>query len=194
VNVPAAQAKRAATAALFALLATAAGAQSPERIASCEACHGPDGNSVVPGTPSIAAQPANFLENQLVYFREGLRNAPVMQGIAAGMKDEEIVALAKHFASRKATVVAASPLDEAMAARARTLSRERHCGQCHMPKYEGRAQMPRLAGQREDYLLGTMIAQRDATRTGADTTMTEVLAGLSDADLKALAHYLARVE
>jgi cytochrome c553 len=39
-----------------------------------------------------------------------------------------------------------------------------------------------------------MKGYRDNTRTGADTTMSGILHGVSDADLAALAHYLARVE
>ena len=60
-------------------------------------------------------------------------------------------------------------------ARGKQLAESMHCGQCHLPKYEGRAQMPRLAGQREDYMIDAMIGYRDGKRTGADTTMSEVL-------------------
>ena len=35
-----------------------------------------------------------------------------------------------------------------------------------------------------------MQAYRDGKRTGADTTMSEVLDGLSDADIKAVTAYL----
>ena len=52
--------------------------------------------------------------------------------------------------------------------------------------------MPRLAGQRQDYLLETMRAYRDGKRTGADTTMSEVLYGVRDADICVLGHFLAR--
>ncbi|HET7730154.1 MAG TPA: c-type cytochrome [Usitatibacter sp.] len=165
-----------------------------EKVKACEACHGPGGNSAMANTPSIAAQPVLFLENQLVYFREGLRNAPVMQEVAKGMKDEDITALARHFGAQKAKVVAPSAGDKAMLERGKALAGAQHCGQCHLPKYEGRDQMPRLAAQREDYLLEAMIGYRDGKRTGADTTMTEVLYGMSDADIKALAHYLARID
>ena len=72
------------------------------------------------------------------------------------------------------------------------LAAQMHCGQCHLPNYRGRAQMPRLAGQREDYLVDTMRLYRDNKRTGADTTMAEILRGVSDADIRALAHFLAR--
>ena len=163
-------------------------------VALCESCHGPGGNATVANMPSIAGQPATFLENQLVFFREGLRNAPVMQTVAKDMKDEDIVALARHFAAQKAKPGASSAMDPRLGAKAVELAKARHCGQCHLPGYEGRAQMPRLAGQREDYLTDAMIGYRDGKRTGADTTMSEVLYGMSDADIRALAHYLSRME
>ena len=54
------------------------------------ACHGPGGNSVTPGIPSIAGQPKLFLENQLVLIREELRPSPQMLPVVQGMKDAEI--------------------------------------------------------------------------------------------------------
>ena len=171
---------------------TVSAAPPAETIAACEACHGKGGNSTMALTPSIAGQPATFLENQLIFFREGLRASAVMQGVAKGMKDRDIADLAKHFAASPVQIVSPGPPDAKLAARARQLADARHCGQCHLPDYRGRAQMPRLAGQREDYLVDTMKAYREGKRTGADTTMSEVLYGLSDADIEALGHFLAR--
>ncbi len=51
--------------------------------------------------------------------------------------------------------------------------------------------MPRLAKQRIDYLIHSMKEFRDGTRTGADTLMSNVVSGVSDDDLAALAHYAA---
>ena len=179
-------------AALFLFAAQVFAAPPSDQLAACEACHGKNGNSAIAGTPSIAAQPVTFLENQLVFFREGLRNAPVMEQVAKGMKDEDITALARHYSAQKPDPGKLEPPYRSLIVRGRELAASRHCGQCHLPSYEGRAQMPRLAGQREDYLVLSMIGYRDAKRTGADTTMQEVLGGMSDADIKALAHYLAR--
>jgi cytochrome c553 len=177
------------------LLATpclgAIAAEAPEQAAFCETCHGKGGNSTTAGMPSIAAQPVTFLENQMVFFREGLRPAPVMEPIAKQLTDAQVTALARHFSEQPAKP-ASGPADAASMARGKQLAETMHCGQCHLPKYEGRAQMPRLAGQREDYMVETMISYRDGKRTGADTTMTEVLYGMKDEDIKALAHYLAR--
>jgi cytochrome c553 len=166
----------------------------PERVKLCESCHGPDGNSVTAKVPSIAAQPPVFLENSLVYFREDLRKSPVMQGIATGMKDEDITALARHFSARKATVATTTPPDAQRMKRGAEAAARLHCGQCHLARFQGQGQIARLAGQREDYLLDALRGYRDGTRSAADTTMTEVLHGVDDADLDALAHYMAHVE
>jgi cytochrome c553 len=159
--------------------------------AACEACHGPGGNSGVPGTPSLAGQPETFIANQLVFFREGLRPSPVMEPVAKGMKDAAITELAKHFAKSPVKVVAEGKPDAKRVKRGTQLASEMHCGQCHLPDFRGRAQMPRLAAQREDYLVEAMKAYRDNRRTGADTTMAEILRGMPDADIGALAHFLA---
>ena len=115
-----------------------------------------------------------------------------MQGVAKGMKDAQISALARHFSTAPVRVVSPGARDAKLDARGRQLANAMHCGQCHLPDFRGRAQMPRLAGQREDYLVDTMKSYRDGKRTGADTTMSEVLYSLSDADIKALGHFLAR--
>jgi cytochrome c553 len=166
----------------------------PELLALCESCHGPGGNSTTAGTPSIAAQPLTFLENQMVYFREGLRPAPVMQAILKPIKDEDLVALAKHFSAQPAKVVSTGLADKALQGRGAKVAAERHCGQCHMPKFQGREQMARLAGQREEYMYDAMIGYRDGKRGAADTTMQEVLMGLKDDDIRALAHFMARAD
>ena len=66
----------AAVALLFFLVP--AQAQQPPQLALCIACHGPQGNSQIPLTPSLAGQPKLFLENQLVLIREGLRDIAQM--------------------------------------------------------------------------------------------------------------------
>lgn len=172
------------------LLGPGAQAQQPERLAACAACHGPNGNSPTPGIPSIAGQPRAFIENQLVVMREGLRDVPAMKEVVAGMKDEEIVALAKHFAAQPIVPLAAAAQPERQRLGAE-LSRKALCGTCHLPNYAGQNQVPRLAGQNEAYLLQAMKQFRDHPGPGRDTIMAAALYGLSDADLGHLAHYFA---
>jgi cytochrome c553 len=62
---------------------------------------------------------------------------------------------------------------------------------CHRPDLSGQQQVPRLANQREDYLLRTMREFKRGTRIGYGGTMTQELVPLTDADLVDLAHFLA---
>jgi len=76
---------------LTALFVCAAHSQPlPDRAPLCNACHGEGGNSAIAGTPSLAGQPAIFLENQLVLLREGMREVPQMAAAVQGLKDAEI--------------------------------------------------------------------------------------------------------
>ena len=56
----------------------------------CLACHGPNGNSVVPANPSLAGQPAEYITLQLAHFKSGLRTNPIMQGIASTLTPEDM--------------------------------------------------------------------------------------------------------
>jgi len=180
---------------LAALLVSAAVAQ--ERLPLCAGCHGADGNSDIPGVPSIAAQPKLFLETQLVLFREEVRVLPRMQpaakGVVKGLSDREITRLAEHYAALPARPARNEPADPAQVKRGMALAQELHCRSCHLPDFHGRQQIPRLAGQREDYLTESLLGYRDNPRGGGDTIMAAALYGLSDADLRALAHYLSRL-
>lgn len=159
---------------------------------ACERCHGPGGNSVAPGTPSIAAQPRLFIENQLVLMREELRPAPQMAPIVKGMKDAEIARLATHYSKLPAKPADPGPADPALVKRGTERAKALRCGVCHLSDFRGQNQVPRLAGQREEYLLSEMRAYRDNARKGGDTIMAAALYGVSDDDLKALAHFLSR--
>lgn len=163
-----------------------------ERVQLCAACHGPDGNSVDPKVPSIAGQPKLFLETQLVLFREELRKSDLMLPVVKGLKDPELIKLAEHFSKLPAKGMETGPADKALTQRGSQRAKELRCGICHLSDFRGQNQIPRLAGQREAYLEAEMRAYRDNKRTGGDTIMAAALYGVSDADIKALAHYLAR--
>jgi cytochrome c553 len=163
------------------------------RIQVCAACHGADGNSKIAGTPSLAGQPKTFLENQMVMIREGMRNIPAMNGQLDGFSDAEIIAIAKFYSSSPA-ISQAGPRNETLFKNGQTISKEALCGTCHLPNYVGRDQMPRIAAQREDYLLYSMRQFRSNQAIGRDTIMAASLYGMSDDDLKAIAHYLSQLK
>ena len=175
---------------VFSVGTAAAQLPSAQTLQLCAACHGDKGNSQMPGSPSLAGQPRVFIENQLVMIREGLREVAQMKGLLADMKDEEFTALAKYFSQQKIQSQTIAR-DTSKVTRGAVLSQRGQCGSCHLPDYSGREQMPRLAGQREDFLLSSMKEFRDGRATGRDTIMAATLRGLSDVDLTDLAHYLA---
>ncbi|HVG05082.1 MAG TPA: c-type cytochrome [Burkholderiaceae bacterium] len=174
------------------LLHSAGAAQQPlpATVATCNACHGPGGNSQIPLTPSLAGQPKLFVENQLVLIREGLRDVPQMKEIVAGMSDETIVALAQHYAAQAPASKPGALNAEKTRLGAATASKML-CGTCHLSDYKGQNQVPRLAGQDETYLVHSMKQFRDHPGPGRDTIMAAVLYGLTDADLANMAHYLS---
>ena len=180
-----------AQAAPLATAPAAAVQATPARAPLCAACHGPKGNSAMPDSPSLAAQPRLFIENTLVMIREGVRKIPAMQGLLNGVPDQEIIALSRYFAAQTLVPVPGARQPERFG-RGQALAARTHCASCHLPSYAGREQMPRLAGQREDYLFHSMKQFVDGSATGRDTIMAASLHGMSEEDLRDLAHYLAQ--
>src|SRR6266850_5203896 len=87
----------------------------------------------------------------------------------------------------------ADPVNAARLERDRALVEEHHCNVCHRPDFSGQNNVPRLADQREDYLLKTLRDYKSGARRGYDATMAEVLQPVDDAQLIEFAYYLARL-
>ena len=166
------------------------GATLAEKIQLCGACHGDDGNSKLDKIPSLAGQPAFFILNQLFLMREGVRKVEAMTLVVKDLKDEDLQALSEHFAKLPAKR-SDEAIDAAQAKAGAEIATHRRCNSCHQNGLVGSEQIPRLAKQRVDYLIQALKEFRDTTRAGGDTAMSANLAGASDADLVALAHYCA---
>ena len=78
--------------------------------------------------------------------------------------------------------------------RAQELVAQHRCNFCHNGDYAGEQNVPRLAGQREDYLLKALRGYKDNTRRGYDAQMADVVEPLTDAEFADLAHFLARLK
>jgi cytochrome c553 len=172
-------------------------AQSPaapsvdERFVVCLACHGADGQSRIPETPSLGGQPSFFVVAQLFLFREGRRDNAAMVAAARGLTNSDLIAFAERVTKLPPPPPPEDPLDPARFARGRTLTLRHPCGVCHNPDFSGREQMPRLTNQREDYLLKSMREYKSGARLGYGGAMSQELAGLTDQDLIDLAHFLS---
>lgn len=83
----------------LALPVTAGNLKAGEKVAqSCVMCHGEKGISTMPGTPSIAGQPEEYLVSQLKQFRDGKRHNEVMNVIARPLSDADIDNVSAWFA------------------------------------------------------------------------------------------------
>jgi len=116
-----------------------------------------------------------------------------MTDVAKTMTDDDLRAFAERIEKLPPPPPPDQPADAARFARGQALAHRHHCVVCHRPDLSGQNQVPRLANQREDYLLKTMREFKHATRIGYGGAMTQELVPLTDADLVDLAHYLAHV-
>ena len=156
----------------------------------CEACHGPQGNPADPLIPALAGQPKQFITTQLVMFREGNRKNAVMNALAAPLTNADINELGGWFAAQSAAV-ADTPLSADAAAAGKGLVEKFACVTCHGAELHGQQHIPRLAGQRADYLKAQLLGFKAQTRFDMDGNMTSAAQPLTAAEIEALATYLS---
>jgi len=195
---PGGAAGRAAVAALVvgagALASAAATAQPTEaqrqKAEPCAACHGAEGRAPLADTPALAAQPKQFITTQLVMFREGNRKNVVMNALAAPLSNADINDLGSFFAAQAAPLPVGALLSPDAAAAGRALTEKLLCTQCHGAELKGQQHIPRLAGQRADYLKAQLLGFKAQTRFDMDGNMTSAAQPLTAADIETLATYL----
>jgi cytochrome c553 len=168
--------------------------QSRQRLAPCLACHGEKGQSEQPEVPSLGAQPAFYVMVQLYMFRERLRTVEVMNAMTQGLTDDDLRSMADVIAKLPPPHPVEASGDPARLERARALIQQNRCNFCHNPDFSGAQQVPRLAGQREDYLVKALREYKSNTRRSYDAAMGDVLYALSDEQLLDLAYFLARFQ
>jgi len=147
----------------------------------------------MPEVPSLGAQPTFYLTVQLFMFRERLRVVDLMNRTTQGLSDNDLRAMADAIAKLPPPPPAGGPADSARMERARALIEEHRCNFCHRRDYSGEQNAPRLAGQREDYLVKALREYKNNTRRGYDAAMADVLYPISDEQIRELAYFLARL-
>jgi cytochrome c553 len=162
-----------------------------EKMAPCLTCHGEEGQSQNENVPSLGAQQASYTVIQLYMFREKTRVAEPMNDMAKELTDGDLQSMADALAALPAPKPPVDPGDPARLERARAMIEQNHCNACHRPDFSGRESVPRLADQREDYLLKTLREYKSGARRAYEPIMVEVLQPISDADLVELSYYLA---
>jgi cytochrome c553 len=163
-----------------------------ERMVPCLACHGERGQSAVPEVPSLGAQTSPYLLIQLFMFREKLRRHEIMNEAVKGFSDDDLRTFADALAKLPPPAPANEATDPARMARGQALVQQYRCNVCHAPDLAGRDAVPRIAGQREDFLVKTMREYKTNQRPGYDASMGDVMQPIPDADIPDLAYFSAR--
>jgi len=171
----------------------AAYAAVPEKAEQCPACHGENGQSQTEEIPSLGGQQPAYTLIQLYLFREKQRISQRMSPVAADLTDDDLRTISDFIGTLPKPQPPADAGDPARMAAAKALVDKEHCNSCHSADFSGRDNIPRIANQREDYLLKTLRDYKSNKRAGYDGTMAEVLGPISDAQIVELAYYLARV-
>ncbi|WP_398481899.1 c-type cytochrome [Tardiphaga sp.] len=164
-----------------------------EKAELCIGCHGENGISQMENTPSLAAQPDQFIQWQLIFFRAGTRKSEEMKPIVEQLDNNDIRNLGAYFASLQPPEKKADDNPD-LSAKGKQAAAGRRCASCHLDSYAGTKAVSRLAGQREDYLLKALRDYKSGARAGGGmAAMAEVAYSLSEEEIEALAHYLAHL-
>jgi len=170
------------------------------KAAVCVACHGADGNSVVPMWPKLAGQHATYLERQLGLIKGGDRLVPEMTGIVIGLSDQDMADVSAYFSSQSTSVGVA---DEDLLTSGEQLYRAGNsetdvpaCMSCHGPAGTGNplSGYPSVAGQHSVYSEKALTRFRAGEAWGEDDAnskiMTDVAKRLTDTEIKAVTSYI----
>ena len=196
VALPAqAQAKKKATAGAAPAVAPAVVDYAAKFNTVCAACHGANGRSDMAGVPVLAGNSSLYVITQLFLFREGRRKNEAMIAMAKPMTDADLRGFSDYIGTL-AAVPAPAPAsvpDAARMLKAKVLAEQHRCTYCHGADLAGGQQVPRIGGQKEDYLRQTLHDFKAGERPGYTRAMTEALSQVPVEDLDLLAFYAANI-
>ncbi len=171
-----------------------------QRLLACASCHArKDVNDQY--FPRISGKPAGYLYNQLINFRDGRRQFPMMTYMVNHMSDDYLREIAAHFSAEHLPSPPAQPSDAGAAVleRGRQLATRGDpalkvpaCVACHGDKLTGIAPaVPGLLGLPRDYINAQFGAWRNHSRRAlAPDCMAEITSRLSLSDVNAVASWL----
>ena len=174
-----------------------------ERVIACTACHGNQGRAGSDGFyPRIAGKPAGYLYNQLINFRQGRRQYPLMIYMVEHQSDAYLAEMATYFSQLHPPYAALQPVTAAAAVleRGRRLveagDKARNlpaCSACHGAALTGVAPaIPGLLGLPRDYVSAQFGAWKTGTRRAtAPDCMAQIAQRLNADDISAVAAWLA---
>jgi len=151
--------------------------------AGCAKCHGEDGNSTTPGTPSLAGQQPRYFVLALQEYLNADRKKSPMHSMLPGLSKLDMESLALYFASQTPAQRAAPPFGDPAAGEPLTAV----CGGCHGSRgVSTDAATPNLAAQDARYLVNAIKAYR---KTRRHESMQTYVGDLGDKDIENIAAF-----
>jgi cytochrome c553 len=166
---------------------------------SCVACHGEEGVSVMPETPSLAGQVATYTYKELRDYAKDQRSHSIMTATAQGLSEQDAADLAVWFSTLKPAIGAGG----AQSAKAEKMVEEGDgkrilppCFVCHGANGQGeKMDIPALAGQRADYLAKTLLEYKTGQRHNDIYSRMRLIAQqLSESEINDLAQYYQQMK
>lgn len=183
-------------------LAGLASAQDAKTIAAtvCVACHGDDGNSMIPMFPKIAGLPESYIIKQLRDFQNGRRKSDIMAPVVAALKPEDFLSLAIFYSGQKLKPGEAG--DKKAASFGKMVYFEGNeetgvpaCVGCHQPQGAGHLAYPRIGGQHVQYLTQQLKNFASGERSNDVSRFMRVVAKrMNDEEIDSVAAYLADLD
>jgi cytochrome c553 len=161
-----------------------------DKAALCGACHGEKGLPEDPTTPIIWGQNVGYLYIQFRDFQKGARKDYRMTPIAQYVVKADALALAEYFAAKPWPSTGAPSATKAEKDAAMVAINSVVCTSCHLEQFQGDSSVPRLAGQKRDYLTKTMTDFRTGARAN-NPGMSDLIHTVTPDQLTAIAAYLA---
>jgi cytochrome c553 len=164
----------------------------------CSACHGQTGISPDPQYPHLSGQSAFAIYKQLHDYRSGVRQHDLMSPVAKTLTDEQIIALANHYATlTRGTLdrhleVEADPRIDRLVRTGDTARAIPGCQSCHGIGAGGPVETPTLSGQYRQYL-ATQLSNYAAGRRRNDvfSRMRGIASKLSEEEIRLVSGFYA---
>jgi len=155
---------------------------------ACTKCHGENGNSTTPGTPSLSGQQPGYFVAAIQEYLTGARETSPMHSLIRDLKGVDLESLALYFASQTPVQRSVSPSFGDAAAGERLTGL---CGGCHgFHGVSTDSATPSLAGQDPQYLVDAIKAYR-AGRKHAAMQRAVAVAIKGDKDSENIAAFYA---
>mgnify|MGYP000331622123 CR=1 FL=1 len=167
----------------------AAIAAGQDRSLLCGYCHGKDGNSVKNYIPNLAQQNPEYLLKQFQLFATGERKNYVMQQLAEALTPQERIDIALYFSSQKVAVNDVQKTSKEGQERYQSF-----CFACHGESGLGNKDLPRLAGQKKDFLVKTLNGFKHGEKSRSKSPMVKIMRAVQESEIEPLAIYISNMQ